>query len=331
MENIDIGKTRGLQELTNQDGLISVLALDQRGSLIKALGIQENSPDLYQVVRTFKLAVTEYLLPYCSAVLLDPEYSAAEAISAGLIPGQKGLVVATEESGYIENPDGRENRVISSWSMAKAKRMGASAAKLLSYYNPNIFKPSQIQEDFIIKLAEEAKTLDFPLLLEPMSYSNNPKMPKNSAEFAKMRPEIVLNTAKRLGALGVDLLKLEFPCDVNFENDINVWKSSCVAITEAAPVPWLLLSAGVDFSVFKEQLRVACQAGASGFVAGRAIWKEATALSGLKRIDFLKTTAVDRTKELVDIVNNYAEPWTKIYRDRMPLIDKDWHSSYAEF
>ena len=331
MEQIDIGRIRGLQELSNQDGLMTVLALDQRGSLIKALGIQKNDPDLYQAVRTFKLEVTEYLLPHCSAVLLDPEYSAAEAISAGLISGQKGLVVATEESGYIENPDGRENRVIPNWSLAKAKRMGASAAKLLSYYNPNIHKPSKIQEEFILKLVKQAKSLDLPLLLEPMSYSNNASMPKNSAEFAKLRPEIVLNTAKRLGALGVDLLKLEFPCDVNFETDVSVWKSSCAAITEAAPVPWLLLSAGVDFPVFKEQLRVACQAGASGFVAGRAIWKESTALTGSKRTEFLKTTAVDRVKELVEIVDNFSDPWTKNYRDLMPVIDKDWHSTYVEF
>lgn len=330
MEKIGIGKLRGLQEIANQDGLMTVLALDQRGSLFASLGIDEKHPDGYQIVRDFKLQVTEHLLPHCSAILLDPEYGAAEALSLGLVSGQKGLVVATEESGYIENPDGRENHVISDWSLGKAKRMGASAAKLLSYYNPNYPEASEIQEKFIIKLVKQAHQLDFPLLIEPMSYSFDAKVPKNSAEFAAELPKIVQKTVETLGHLGADLLKLEFPCNVKFEKDISIWESTCKSINAVSPVPWLLLSAGVDFPVFQNQLKVACQSGASGFVAGRAIWKEAAQLTGKERTHFLKTSGVDRIKALVEIVDRHAEPWTQKCQDRLPIITEKWLSTYSE-
>jgi tagatose 1,6-diphosphate aldolase len=331
MKHISIGKLRGLQELSNQDGTMTILALDQRGSLIKALGLKENDPNLYKAVRDFKMAVSEYLLPHCSAILLDPQYGAAEALAKGLIPGGKGWIVATEETGYTEKPDGRINQVIKNWSLGKAKRMGASAAKLLAYYNPEITSLAQEQISFIKSLVSEANKFDLPLLLEPMSYSGDPDMPKNSPAFAQKRPGIVIQTAEQLGSLGVDILKLEFPCDVKYEKDPKVWEAACHAITEISPVPWLLLSAGVDFPIFKEQVKVASKAGASGFVAGRAIWKEAAQFVGEERTAFLKNTGVNRVKELVDIVHKYAAPWQSVQDVKKPEITDGWLETYGDF
>jgi len=330
MKELSIGKLRGLQEISTEEGFITVLALDQRGSLIEAMGLEKNDPDLYAKVRDFKLETISALLPACSAVLLDPQYSAAEAIKDNCIPGQKGLIVATEETGYVKLPDGRVNKVIPDWSLGKAKRMGASAAKLLAYYNPMIEDLATQQENFITDLAKEAAKLDLPLLLEPMSYSSDPDLPKQSAEFAKIRPEIVKTTAERLGILGIDLLKLEFPCDVEFENDKSVWQQTCEKISAVSQVPWVLLSAGVDFDLFKQQLEVACKSGASGFVAGRAIWKEATSLQGSTRSDFLHNRAADRMKELVDIVHQFACPWKNSLKVGISAVSSGWLSQYQD-
>lgn len=330
MKALGIGKIRGLQELSTEHGSLAVLALDQRGSLIKALKIDESDPDLYIKIREYKMELVGELLPLCSAVLLDPQFSAAEAICSSRINSQKGLIVATEETGYIEQSDGRLNQVIPGWSLGKAKRMGASAAKLLTYYNPEIESMAREQEDFIKSLVEEAEYLDIPLLLEPMSYSVDPDMPKRSPEFAKKRPRIVQQTAKNLGNLGVDLLKLEFPCDHNFEKDRSVWQEECNKVTEFAPVPWVLLSAGVDYDVFRQQLEVACKAGAAGFVAGRAIWKEAAEVTGKERTAFLKGTARERIKELVDIVNQHASKWQDMIESGFCHIDSGWHKDYKD-
>jgi tagatose 1,6-diphosphate aldolase len=328
---MNIGKLRGLQEISTPEGFITVLALDQRGSLFKALGMSEGDPALYQAVREFKKATTCELMPACSAVLLDPEFAAAEAVSEGWISGQKGLIVTLEETGYVDSPDGRLNPFIPNWSLGKAKRMGASAAKLLAYYDPRNKKLADHQERFISDIVEGSVELDFPLLLEPMSYSADPSIPKKSPEFAKIRPQIVRQTAERLGVLGVDLLKLEFPCDTEFDKDKSVWQKACEGITEVSAVPWVLLSAGVDFIVFKEQLDVACRAGASGFVAGRAIWKEAAPLKGLDRIDFLSEIGRERMNQLAEIVNQSARPWKKAVRGETTLVEKGWINNYQDF
>jgi len=331
MKNLSSGKIRGLTEIASADGFLTVLALDQRGSLIRAMGLEKEDSKLYEKIRDFKMDTIGELLPFCSAVLLDPQYSAAEAIHDGLVSGQKGIIVTTEETGYIEQPEGRINQLIPGWSLEKAKRMGASASKLLVYYNPNINSVAKEQEGFVQSLSGIAHDLDLPLLLEPMSYSPDPDMPKKSIKFARMRPQIVLDTVKSLGRLGVDLLKLEFPCDVNYEADESVWFSACEQITEHSPVPWVLLSAGVDFDIFKKQLKVACQAGASGFVAGRAIWKEAASLGKEERKSFLINTAAKRTDELAAIVHEYAVPWKDLLTDKFAKIDENWLAGYKNF
>ena len=331
MKNLSIGKIRGLQEISTVDGYFTVLALDQRGSLIRAMGLDKEDPQLYEKIRDFKMDTVKEVLPACSAVLLDPQFSAAEAIQNGLVSGQKGIIVTTEETGYIENPDGRTNRLIPGWSLEKAKRMGASASKLLVYYNPKISTVAKVQEKFVQSLGDFAQDLDLPLLLEPMSYSPDPDMPKKSNKFAQMRPQIVLDTVKNLGNSGVDLLKLEFPCDVDYESDETVWFDACKLITKHSPVPWVLLSAGVNFDVFKKQLNVACRAGASGFVAGRAIWKEAASLDRKERKSFLMNTAAKRTEELVAIVRKHAVPWVDSLTDKFAKIDKNWLTGYKKF
>ena len=72
---------------------------------------------------------------------------------------------------------------------------------------------------------------------------------------------------------------MEFPYDIKFNQDRRAWRQACAELSEACAVPWVLLSAGVDFEQFKPQAQVACENGASGFLAGRAIWKEAAAMS----------------------------------------------------
>jgi tagatose 1,6-diphosphate aldolase len=47
----------------------------------------------------------------------------------------------------------------------------------------------------------------------------------------------------------------------------------CRQLNEAAGSPWVILSAGVDIEEFLVQVEMACAAGASGFLCGRAIWK----------------------------------------------------------
>jgi tagatose 1,6-diphosphate aldolase len=328
MTNLTIGRIRGLQEITTPDGLMTILALDQRGSIVPALGLSPNDPALYQKLRDFKLMVVHYLLPAASAVLLDPQYAAAEAVARGAVPGHKGLIVTLEKSGYVGEATARRNQVLPGWSLARVKRMGASAAKLLCEYNPEAAQASADQDRLVAGLVEEARAADLPLLVEPVVYSDRADVPKQSAQFAARRPALVIETARRIGGLGVDVLKVEFPHDARFNHDERAWAEACAELNAAAPVPWVLLSAGVDYPIFRDQVKAACQAGASGFVAGRAIWKEALTMAEAERETFLRTVGAERMAELAGIVEAYGRPWTSFYPDLAAAVDQGWMSRY---
>ena len=48
-------------------------------------------------------------------------------------------------------------------------------------------------------------------------------------------------------------------------------------LTQAIAQPWVVLSNGVAAADFPEAVRLSCNGGASGFLAGRAIWADAAA------------------------------------------------------
>ena len=92
-------------------------------------------------------------------------------------------------------------------------------------------------------------------------------------------------------------------------------------------MPWVILSGGVDFDLFYRQVEIACQAGASGFLAGRALWQEATAIiSRSERLNFLETTVVERLEVLTELANTHGAPWHAKFE---PVeVDERWYSSY---
>jgi tagatose 1,6-diphosphate aldolase len=319
---LTVGKMRGIQQAAFDDGLFSILAIDHRSP---DLGLPDSS---YAAIRDFKLSVVRPLVEHASAVLLDPAYSAAEAIARGVLPGSRGLIVAVEAYGYAHEPESRLSRVLTGWSLEKIKRMGASMAKLYFHYHPDAGEETEQQEAFAAALIEQARAADLPLIIEPICFSLDPDAPKGSAAFAERRPDLVIESVRRVGALGPDMLKVEFPHDAAHVDDESVWAESCAALDEASPVPWLLLSAGVDYDTFRRQLRVACEAGASGHVTGRAIWKEAGGLTGAARETFLRETAAARLAELTGIVRAHGRPWTNRSPDLIAEVGEGWYKAY---
>jgi len=94
----------------------------------------------------------------------------------------------------------------------------------------------------------------------------------------------------------------------------------------------VLLSAGVTFEEFARQVKIACKAGASGFLGGRAVWQEAMAIAdGAERRRWLETKAAERMRRLTDIAGGYGRPWWQKWASSpAELVDvKDgWYASY---
>lgn len=315
MKPISIGKLRGLQQCTSARGTFTCLALDHRQNLRKANPIFVVDAELSR----FKLDVTRELAPYATAVLLDPEVSAAQAIAAGALPGNMAFVVAVESTGYTGDATARRAQIIPGWSVEKAKRMGASMIKLLVYYHPDS-PTAREAEDFTATIAAECLKYDLGLMLEPLSYSlSEQKLSSDEKRY------VVVETARRLTPIpGVDVLKAELPLDTA-DNDPVRLAESCAEVSAASVTPWILLSAAVSFETYQRQIIAACQAGASGIAVGRAVWQEAVTMSGPARLDFLRTTARERLTRLNALCAALAVPATDSYSADAPF---DWYKTY---
>lgn len=315
MKPITIGKFRGLQQIASPRGTFTALALDHRQNLRKANPAFEDNAALSD----FKLDVVAALASQATAVLLDPEVSAAQAVASQVLPGNVGLVVALESTGYSGEATARRAQIIPGWSVEKAKRMGASAIKLLVYYHPDSSAAKET-EDFVSAVGEECLRNDLTLMLEPLSYSLKENTRLNSEE----KQYVVVETARRLTSLPIDILKAEFPLDVQ-DNDRSHWEAACRQITSASQTPWILLSAAVEYETFVQQVVTACNAGASGIAVGRAVWQEAVTLGKAERRAFLATTARERMQRLTALCTALAKPFTQVYQAQALF---DWYKSY---
>ncbi|RME57434.1 MAG: DUF2090 domain-containing protein [Caldilineae bacterium] len=332
MKPLTLGKLRGLQQIANPQGIFTITALDHRGSFKRMLqqAMGQGNVDWSTVVAE-KERLTRALAPHSSAVLFDPTYGAGPMLARGAVPGNVGLLVAREESGYEGSDESRVTLLQPNWSVAAIKRMGAAAVKLLLYYHPEASSAPK-QEEIVRQVAEECRIHDIAFLVEPMSFPLEPGMKKSDPAFAARKPEIVLESARRLVPLGIDVLKAEFPCEPGYETDEGVMRAYCRQLTEIAGVPWVLLSAGVDFATFQRQVEIACEEGASGFLAGRAVWQEGMRMpSPQERQHFLDTIAVSRLRIISDIATYRATPWTeRIPADAWPKAEEGWSAAYEE-
>ncbi len=317
MTSITIGKLRGLQQCSSSRATFTCLALDHRQNLRKA-----NPAFLAEAeLSRFKLEVAAELASSATAVLLDPEYSAAQAVAAGAIPGKIPFVVAVESTGYGGEPDARQSQFLPGWSVEKAKRMGASMIKLLVYYHPDSPTAGD-SEAFIRQVTEECTRYDLGLMLEPLSYSLEPGRKLTSLE----KRTVVAETARRLTVPGVDVLKAEFPLDITTDPLESEWAKACSEISSLSRAPWILLSAALDYETYLRQVQVACQAGASGIAVGRAVWQEAVQLTGQARTAFLREVARPRLETLTNLCTELARPWTDFYT---PVeVTPDWYKTY---
>jgi tagatose-1,6-bisphosphate aldolase len=321
---VRLGTLRGLDACASDKGTFSVLALDHRNNLRRALAPEDPGSVSYERLVGIKRSIVRAVAPVADGILLDPDLGAGPAIYDGSLPSSCGLLIAVEESGYEGPSTERTSRLLKGWSVAQVKRIGGDAVKLLLYYHPDA-PNAEYQERLLMEVAEQCVDEDIPLFLETLGYSLEADTSKLTDDA---RRDVVVRTARRLTALGGDVLKCEFPYDASV-TDRTRWQEACAELDEASAIPWVILSAGVDDETFAAQTQVACEAGASGVLVGRSVWKEGAHMEGAERDRWLETVAVERMQRLVDIVESSATPW----RECSPLMDQPapeegWYSGY---
>jgi tagatose 1,6-diphosphate aldolase len=273
---------------------------------------------------SFKQQIVRHVGSNATALLLDPIYGASQAVASGVLPRDVGLLVALESSGYTGTSNARHSQILPGWSVAKAKRMGASAIKLLVYYHPDSPTAEEIQT-LVSQVADACAEYDIAFFLETLSYALDPD---RSKPVGKDRRRVVIETARQLTPLGADVLKTEFPFDLSLGANPALWAESYQELSEASTIPWILLSAGVDYESYLQQVMIACRAGASGVAVGRAVWKEATNLEGLERAAFLQDVVRDRMARIRAICDALARPWQDILAS--PSVSSRWYEEYPD-
>ncbi|RIK15043.1 MAG: hypothetical protein DCC51_15165 [Anaerolineae bacterium] len=322
--SLTIGKLRRLQQCSTPDRMFVVIALDHRDDLRHLLKPAEPESLSYGEMVAFKSEVVQALAGVASAVVLDPQYGAAQAIAAGSLPGNSGLIVTVEATGYVGDAGNRRNALLEEWSVEKIARMGASAVKMRIYYHPEA-KSAGRQEALVDEVAAACREADIPFFLEPLSYALGGKGKLLAPEEKRA---VVVETARRLSTRGIDVLKAEFPLDAGAEPRRGEWEAACSELTEASAVPWVLLSGGISFKEFRRQTEIACRCGASGVVVGRAVWQEATELRNKAHDDFLQKTAIERLVDLGDLIAEYGTPWSKYYPGTVEEVGENWYARY---
>lgn len=318
-----LGTRRGLDACSSARGTFAVLALDHRQNLRKELSPGDPGSVSYGAMVEFKRAVVRGLAGVATGVLLDPEIGVGPAIEDGSLPGRAGLIVAVEATGY-EGPSGaRVSRVLPGWGVDRIKRLGASAAKLLVYYNPGAPNAGD-QERLVAEVAAECRDADLALFLEPLSFGLD-----GGKLTGEARRKVVVETARRLTALGPDVLKAEFPYDASVI-DAARWRDACAELDAATPIPWVILSGGVDDATFERQVEAACAAGASGVLVGRSVWADAATMDPARRDEFLATTGRERLERLVRLADSAGHPWRARWTAaRAPEpVAEGWYAEY---
>jgi len=325
---ISIGKLRGLQQISDDTGRFTMIAMDQRGSLQKMLHPDNPKAATYAEMEAVKLGVTQALAPHASGYLLDPEFGVAPAINRFVLPGRTGLLVALEQSGYEKKGNWRLTTLLDGWTVEKVKRLGASAAKLLLFFNPDAPREIVDHQLKVVKtIADECRRLDLAFVCEPMSYP----VDMSDEEFGRKKADTIIRTAEVLSPLGFDVLKAEFPGDPKVTPDPEELRKNCERLSRATKVPWVVLSAGADFDVFRGLVELACQGGASGFLAGRAIWKDAFREKALEaQMAYVRTQGVKNFQALADLAHRHARPWWDFYGGKEKLQDhfEGWYVKY---
>ena len=321
------GKLAGMKAVSDSRGIIAAAAMDQRGSLQKALAKEKGGEVTDAMMEEFKTIVTEVLTPHATAILLDPEWG---------LPASKrraknaGLLLAYEKTGYDKAEPGRLPDLLDVWSVRRLKEAGADCLKILLYYTPFDPKPiNELKHAWVERIGDECRANDIPFFLEFVGYEEGAD--EKTLEYAKKKPEIVTGAMREFSKdrYGVDVMKVEVPINMQFVEGAQCGKGQA-AYTRAEAIrffqesakvatkPFIYLSAGVSNAEFTETLALAGEAGTnfSGVLCGRATWKDGIPIYGKQGAAAFRAWLEDQGVKNIQNVNAAlaaAKPWTAFY------------------
>jgi tagatose 1,6-diphosphate aldolase len=321
------GKLWSMRRLADDHGVFRMLAVDQRppiqAIIAKARGCAPTEAP-FEDMKAVKRLLVETLAPHATATLVDPNFAYPGAIDA--LDPRTGLIMTLEEHKFVETPTGRRSGSIPHWTVEKIKKLGADGVKVLAWYRPDASAEVRAhQKAYVASVGRACLDLDIPFVFELLVYPFPGTAQHTTAyiEDQQKHPAFVIDSVKEFAdpIYGVDIFKLESPIPAAQLPDPkgpggDDARSAFKAMADATGgKPWVMLSAGAGMAEFARVMGYAYGAGASGYLAGRAIWLSSMAAypNIAQCRAALEQEAIPYMRELTRACVAHATPWRADY------------------
>lgn len=292
MNELTTLERRAMAAISTAGGSMLIVAADQRNSM-KA--VMTDAPDGPASVTTEQLAAAKsdlvtFLGNHAPAILLDPEVALPQIVDDATLSRDTALVVGMDASGFETVGGLRYTRCVDGVHPRTVRELGGDAAKMLFYVRPDKQDPDSRVADEMRSLVQACEQEGLLLIVELLTYRLEGETEES---YRSAFSQLIADAAALAVGCGAKVLKLPYPGSAE----------ACDAVTAAGSgVPWAVLSAGVDHGAFLKQVEIAMANGASGAMAGRALWKDSLAVSPELRKDLLTSRALVRLHALAAVV-----------------------------
>jgi sulfofructosephosphate aldolase len=285
-----------LRRLARASGAFAMLAIDQRESMRAMFAEKQSGPVSDQQLVDFKLAALHALTPFASAVLIDKAFAWDRAIADKVVAPGCALIAAADR--FLSGQDEliADVEIDETVIPAAVREDGAAAMKLLVIWRPD--EPPEKRVALVDRFIDRCRKANLLSVIEPVS--RRPR-DKGSVDLN----EGIVAAAVELGARGADLYKAEVPYH-GAASEAEV-RRACAKLNAAIRSRWVVLSSGVAPDHFPTAVEWACREGASGFLAGRAVWRGVIGQPDVeKALAGDAATRLQRLGEVVDRVVTVA-------------------------
>lgn len=288
---------RGYQQICGDNGFMMVVACDQRGGMRKVLA---DTPEAQKaigidILGQTKADITRHLANKATCVLLDATCAVPGVVDDGVLSRDTGLLVGLDDSGWDIDENGYRKSIMTPGVTARRVReVGGTGAKLMVYLRPDHPDANPYNVQIIKDCVAEFAAEDVFLVVEILTYQVDGE---SDADYKATFPQLIVDCVRMALELGSKVLKMPYPGTAE----------ACAQITALCDgVPWAVLSAGVDHETFVGQVATAMDNGASGVIAGRALWKDCISLDRAVSADRLENVASVRLREIQAILDSHA-------------------------
>ncbi|PJJ72866.1 sulfofructosephosphate aldolase [Diaminobutyricimonas aerilata] len=288
-----------LDAIARPGGGLAMVAMDQRESLRHMFDQAGAGRPADDVLVQFKLDVADALGPLASGFLIDRHYGFDRLRDESRLPGSAGLILAADALEQADGGPVEETGLDSHVLAPDFDLTGVAALKLLIIWRRDDNREQRVQlaRDFV----EAAAARNLLSVLEPVVRATPEEVDAGTWDL----DDAIVEAAEELSPLGQSLYKVQVP--LAGAGDADAQHAASERLGRAITGPWVVLSQGVDRNRFLPAVEAACRAGASGFLAGRALWSDVVGAGDVPAR--LREVSVPRLERLVEVVDRKARPW----------------------